>query len=380
MSQTEDEDTNEVDEEETDLKKENSAGGRGFHSFVPKVKANLFRITPLCTDVAADVEKYLRGGSMTRDLIYIRSLYGLVNPSQKREFSFFWESPWVEEHIKDTSKKRKVEEQQKSLAVRTYIRASSTTASVQQEPEDLDKFLSNVSKLTDWEDKSSNSAKETVKTVSRVVQSFEKKAVRNILNLLESGSVNKAQALNHLNRLRGGPYGDISDIAHTLRRSTITYDTFANLVAAEILFSDGTNGSRNTSIHLSKRLDFERQMSAMTMIDVLQRVTNQTMLPKDALGLPLMQTDCKVCVSNGVLVVCGDEAEKATYILNIQDEHKLDEILRSRAMLNPSKRPNVIEISAQVYTEEDEAEFQARNKAEVGGTKRAKAVDFTSLV
>lgn len=382
----------EDEEEEANIAKEDKSAG-GFHSFAPKLKANLFRINPLSTDVGADVDAYLRGGSMTRDLVYIRTLYGLVNPSQKREFSFFWESPWVEEHIKDTSKKRKVEEQQKSLAVRTYIRASSTTASVQQEPEDLDKFLTNVSKLTDWEDKSNSSAKETVKTVSRVVQSFEKKAVRNILNLLESGNLSKAQALNHLNRLRGGPYGDISDIAHTLRRSTITYDAFANLVAAEILFSDGTNGSRNTSIHLSKRLDFERQMSAMTLIEVLHRVTAQTLLPKDALGLPLMQTDCRVCVSNGVLVVCGDSAEKATYILNIHDEGKLDEILKSRSTLSQQgsqkKRPNFIEISAQVYTEEDEINFQNKKSlsrpseggvAEGGRTKKTKISAFTSLI
>jgi len=129
----------------------NSTKESGFHSFAPKVKGTLFKIDSLSPEISTNVNAYLHGGSMTRDLVYIRSLYGLVNPSQKREFSFFWESPWVEEHIKDTSKKRKVEEQQKSLAVRTYIRASSASASIQQEPEDLEKFLNNVSKLTDWE-------------------------------------------------------------------------------------------------------------------------------------------------------------------------------------------------------------------------------------
>lgn len=341
---------------------------KGFTSFAPKIKGSLFRITPLSSETSSNVDAYVHGGTMTRDLIYIRSLYGLVNPSQKREFSFFWESPWVEEHIKDTGKKRKVEEQQKSLAVRTYIRNSAST----QEPEDLDKFLNNVSKLTEWEDHNNNSAKETVKTVSRVVQSFEKKAVRNILNLLESGSVSKSIALNHLNRLRGGNYGDVDGISHTLRRSTVTYDTFANLVSAEILFSDGTNGSRNTSIHLSKRLDFERQMASLTLIDVLQRITLHAALPRDTLGLPLMETNCKLFVSKGVLVLSGQD-DHATYILNIDEHCNLDEIIAS----SKSKRLRSIEITAQVYTEEDDAEY---TKNVTTREKENKSSILTSLI
>jgi hypothetical protein len=339
----------------------------GFKSFIPKVQGALFKITPLTSQTSANVEAYVHGGSMGRDLVYIRSLYGLVNPSQKREFSFFWESPWVEEHIKDTSKKRKMEEQQKALAVRTYIR-SSASIQQQQEPEDLDKFLSNVSKLTEWEEQNKNSAKETVKTVSRIVQSFEKKAVRNILNLLESGTVNKAIALNHLNRLRGGLHGDVDAICHTLRRSSITYDCFASLVSAEILFSDGTNGSRNTSIHLSKRLDFERQMASATLIDVLHRITSSSMLPRDTLGLPLMETNCKLFVSKGVLVLSGD-ADRATYILNVDD---IDDVLNSS-----KKKPKTIEISAQIFSEEDAAEYEAKGLQE---RKKMKLTPFTSLV
>ena len=353
---------------------------KGFHSFAPKLKGTLFKITPLSSEIATKVEKYVHGGSMERDLIYIRSLYGLVNPSQKREFSFFWESPWVEEHIKDSTKKRKLEEQQKSLAVRTYIRASSTSASIQQEPEDLDKFLNNVSKLTDWEDHTSSASKETVKTVSRIVQSFEKKAVRNILNLTESGSVSKVTALNHLNRLRGGNYGDVDDICHSLRRSSITYDAFATLVAAEILFSDGTSGSRNTSIHISKRLDFERQMSALTLIEILQRITMQSALPKDNLGLPLMQTNGKLCVSKGVLVVCG-ESDHAAYILNIDEQQKLDEML-AVPLEKRSRRPQFIEIMAQVFTEEDNIEYKNSSKVDVikNNNKRPNIEGFTSLI
>jgi hypothetical protein len=373
-----------IEEEEGDgdemTQRKPKALDKGFHSFAPKLKGTLFKITPLTSEVATKVDKYVHGGSMERDLIYIRSLYGLVNPSQKREFSFFWESPWVEEHIKDSTKKRKLEEQQKSLAVRTYIRASSNSASIQQEPEDLDKFLNNVSKLTDWEDHGSSASKETVKTVSRIVQSFEKKAVRNILNLMESGSVSKVIALNHLNRLRGGNYGDVDDICHALRRSSITYDAFATLVAAEILFSDGTSGSRNTSIHISKRLDFERQMSALTLIEILQRITIQTALPKDNLGLPLMRTNGKLCVSKGVLVVCG-ESDHAAYILNIDEQQKLDEILAA-PLDKRSRRPQFIEITAQVFTEEDNVEYKNSSKVDSFSTnsKRAKIEGFTSLI
>jgi hypothetical protein len=207
----------------------------------------------------------------------------------------------------------------------------------------------------DEQDQNENASKETVKTVSRIVQSFEKKSVRNILNLLESGNVVKSIALNHMNRLRGGIYGDVDDISHTLRRSTITYDAFANLVAAEILFSDGTNGSRNTSIHLSKRLDFERQMSAMTLIEVLQRIASSSVLPKDNLGLPLMKTNGKLCVSKGVLVVCGD-SEYATYILNLEDQKKIDEVIA--AWPSNGKRPRFLEITAQIYSEEDDTNFK----------------------
>ena len=363
-----------MEEEESESLLAGRSNQGEFRSFVPKIKGTLFRITPLTSDVSALVDQYVHGGSMGRDLIYIRSLYGLVNPSQKREFSYFWESPWVEEHINDTTKKRKVEEQQKSLAVRTYIRASSTTASIQQEPEDLDKFLNNVSKLTDWEDHNSNASKETVKTVSRIVQSFEKKAVRNIINLLESRNASKAIALQHMNRLRGGAYGDVADISHTLRRATATYDAFATLVAAEILFSDGTNGSRNTSIHLSKRLDFERQMATMTVIEILQRITSHNNLPRDTIGLPLMRTNAKLCVSKGVLVVCG-ETEHATYILNIDDQKSLDDAL-SLPSTGKRRRPQSVEISAQVYTEEDDAEY----KKTTNSKQPEKTIRLTSLV
>jgi hypothetical protein len=159
--------------------------------------------------------------------------------------------------------------------------------------------------------------------------------------------------------LRGGAYGDVEGITHTLRRSPVTYDTFANLVSAEILFSDGTNGSRNTSIHLSKRLDFERQMALLTLVDVLQRIASPAVLPRDSLGLPLMETNCKLFVSKGVLVVCGQD-DVATYILNIDDQLNLEEILAS----SKTKRQRCIEITAQVYTEEDDAEYAKKVESE----------------
>ena len=74
-------------------------------------------------------------------------MFGLVNTSGRKDFEVFWESPWTEEHVQDAPKKRKLEAQQRSMAVRSYIRASS----MQQEQHDVGKFIETVDQLTQWE-------------------------------------------------------------------------------------------------------------------------------------------------------------------------------------------------------------------------------------
>ena len=110
----------------------------------------------------------------------------------------------------------------------------------------------------------------------------------------------------------------------------------------------------------------------MTLIDVLQRITLHGALPRDTLGLPLMETNCKLFVSKGVLVLSGQD-DHATYILNIDEHCNLDEIIAS----SKSKRLRSIEITAQVYTEEDDAEY---TKNVTTREKENKSSILTSLI
>lgn len=59
-----------------------------------------------------------------QDHMYVEKLYGRVNPSINRDYDYFWESPWVEEHIHDSNKKRRMDEQNRNYAYRNFIRAS----------------------------------------------------------------------------------------------------------------------------------------------------------------------------------------------------------------------------------------------------------------
>ena len=78
---------------------------------------------------------------------WLTQVFGLVNTSGRKDFEVFWESPWTEEHVQDAPKKRKLEAQQRSMAVRSYIRASS----MQQDQHDVGKFIETVDQLTHWE-------------------------------------------------------------------------------------------------------------------------------------------------------------------------------------------------------------------------------------
>ena len=59
----------------------------------------------------------------------------------------FWESPFTEEHALDTSKKRRIEQQQRTLVVNSIIKAKST-----HEGDDVEDYLDTVNKVTQWAD------------------------------------------------------------------------------------------------------------------------------------------------------------------------------------------------------------------------------------
>jgi hypothetical protein len=330
--------------------------GKGYHSFAPKVRGVLYKISPLTPEQGTNVEKYIREGAMKRDSVFVSALFGLVAPSKTKDLSMFWESPWIEDQVKESGKKRKLQQQQRSLAVRSFIKASTQDTSV-----NVDSFLDKVEKLTQWDQSEDGALRENLQTVSRLVQSFEKKAVLSLLNLLQSGGVNSPIAQQHLNRLKGTPSGDLDPIAHALRRAPHTYFAFASLVASELLLAEASNGSRNISINMSRRMDNDRFTCINTMLDNLQKATAAA-LPRDTVGLPLMDLTCNVCVSKGVLVVANKRSSQATYVLDIED---LDQILAKRKSKG-KKGLDLLEITAQIFEEEEEAEAPKRKRGRGG--------------
>jgi len=386
-------DEDEVEKQESEVIRTTEKNERGgFHSFLPKVQGVLYKISPLSEPLSADIEKYMREGYVKRDLIFVGTVYGLVSPSQTKDFSMFWESPWIEDQILESGKKRRLEQQQRSLAVRSFIRANTNAAAtaIQESEEDIDKFLSTVNRLTEWDankQNEENNSRQSIKTVSRMVQSFEKKAVLSMINFLENNSsaIRNPTAMQNLTRVSGSSntnnlLGNIECVAHSLRRATFTHMAFASLVAAELLLSEGTNGSRNTSINMSRRLDMEKFNALNTMIDVLQRANVQN-FPRDSLGLPLMHTNCNVCISKGVLVVNGS-SNQANYILDIEG---LDDIIavQKKRKDRASNVVMMLQINARIF-EEEEAK-QAIGQEKKSSTRKPKTttkspVPLSSLV
>lgn len=328
-----------------------------FESKNPSVvRGRLYRFTPVTLDQRERVERYVRD-AMPLDLEYTRLLYGRVRAAvNSYDFEFFWESPWVEEHIRDSNKRRRVEEAQKSLAVRSYIRASATTA---QDPGDVDQFLRRVDRVTRWEDKEDN-ARDLVKTISRVVQSYERKALRDLLPLFHPSRLRRPLAHQMLCHFAGGasPLCKVPEIAHALRRNPSTMDIFANLVGTEILVAHGTGGSQNTSIHLSKCLRAERDNAVLQLVDALEQISPRDAAP-DTIGLPLMDVNCSLCVSahRGVLVVSGG-ADCVSYVLDIEE----DDLSPGGLDLTSVKEIQI----ADVYTEEQDRDLVAARRAQIG--------------
>lgn len=284
------------------------------------VRARLFKLRPIGDDLRSRVEQYVNS-VMVRDLDFVRVLYGRVSPVLNKDFDFFWESPWVEEHIRDTYKKRKVEEQQKSYAVRSFIRASAQEAG---DASDIEGFIKRVDQVTRWEDQEEQNMRDLVKTVSRVVISYEKMAVRSLLAVLQSAqrsvvrTMHRPIANSHVTRIMGRYTDGVQRFAHTLRRNGFLSDLFAGLVAAELLLANATGGTQMVTIHMSKRLQAERDAATLQLLKALDDL-DVSEIPSDKVGIPLFETSCNVCVSTkGVLVMSGGDV--ATHVLDIDPD------------------------------------------------------------
>jgi hypothetical protein len=111
--------------------------------------------------------------------------------------------------------------------------------------------------------------RDLVKTVSRVVQSMEVKALDAVESMLGNGTVEGATALQHLKRLSGHE-GDMAVAAHTLRRTPRTRNALVGLVGTEMLVAGGSTFERTgTQIHASKTLQADLLWAQTRFIDVL---------------------------------------------------------------------------------------------------------------
>lgn len=313
-------------EEEKYVSNEESDGEEHGYVALKKRQANatLYQIDPIDDEVAKKVSEYVQKGIMEKDLRYAREIFGLINTSLKKDFSYVWESPWIEEHVHDTAKRKRQENQQRSFAVKNFLKASST-----HDPDNVDRFINNVDKLTKWEDK--YNSKEDVKTISRVVQSFERVATRQIINFCNSISGQNYTKVNYIvknlmKQTNGSDRGeDVSGLANSLRRSNSTFDLFANLVACEINWADSTSGNKNLSIYANKLLENKKENALLKLVHCIDNLqSEQKSIQIDYVGLPLMLVKSNICISNGILVV-GKNDTKATYVLDIESASCYDE-------------------------------------------------------
>lgn len=286
----------------------------GYSTFRARTaKGVLFRLSPLDDPLRRRLTEYVEKGAMDADHRYVRTVYGLVNTSSRKDFEQYWESPWMEEHALDTTRKRKLDAAQRALAVRSFIRASTTTA---PDPENVDQFLHTVDKLTEWEDR--HGARDLVKTVSRLVQSFEHVALSTVRALLESAAcaIYRAPLADKLP-------AQVESAACTLRRHKDLYDLFACLVAAELIWGEATNGTRNPSIYMLRQLESKKNDAAMALLRALAKPALR--VEADTLGLPLMSVNGSMCVTRGVLVVMPGQVS-ATYVLDLQEGEAPDDL------------------------------------------------------
>jgi hypothetical protein len=180
-------------------------------------------------------------------------------------------------------------------------------------------FINNFDNLRKWQE--DEDVRENVKTVSRLIQSFERVAVRAVRQELANNPAMNAYMYrvdDQLKRLQGEHPNDVTPICHSLRRSDAMFDLFAMSVAMEITWADATSGSRNLSVKLTDEIKYRRKSASIEIIRRLGDVDFGTdAIDLDEVGLPLMKVNYNLCISRGVLLV-GPNSTNATYVLDIE--------------------------------------------------------------
>jgi hypothetical protein len=255
-----------------------------------------------------------------------------------------------QEQVKETPKKRRQDSMQKASAVRNFVK----NASAQQDSQDLDKYMSTFDTLSRWQDQSDEN--DSVKTVSRFVQSFERVAARNIMAALDDGWASSySNARRHMRRL-----GNITNSCHALRRHDILFDVFASLVAVEISWADATNGTRNTPIYMCRQIQDNRKSAMLLFVRELDDIHVQ--MEADTMGIPLMHINCNMCVSSNGILVMGKDSTDAIYVLDMLNG------FNAQGQLDLTN-VKTIHIS-QMFSEKDEAGMQAVREREKEKEKR----------
>ena len=189
----------------------------------------------------------------------------------------------------------------------------------------MGKFLETVDQLTEWEDR--HDAKDTVKTVSRMVQSFERTAIRSAATLVSAGqypsykaAVQQAFSIEEDEGSVELAVGSsrIETTACSMRRDADVFDLFAAAVAAEIVWADATNGTRSMPNHLCQRLLDKKKEAVLNLVRTIY--AKRLVFNTDVVGMPLMDMTGSMCVARGVLVVCPS-CQSATYVLDIEQPH-----------------------------------------------------------
>jgi hypothetical protein len=216
------------------------------------------------------------------------------------------------------------------MAARSYIRSTAPT-----DPAQLNQYLESVERVSEWSERGDGGGASKkkrrphrpshhwVKTVSRMVQSFERLTLTRLHTMAESVQhASLRAAFDFMNDQLVGlePTHDITtQLACTLRRNPRTYHLFAAAVAMEILWNEGTNGTRNTTQYMCQQLQEKRVEAELALLNVIAQTHHTSLRPLDSIGLPLMSVSGRMCVSRGVLVLLPGRTA-ATYVLDLEDE------------------------------------------------------------
>jgi hypothetical protein len=341
-------DNDEEDAEEGEKEKE-------YVSFAGKhIRAVMYKLVPISDPMKAEVTAYVHGGGMEKDLRFAREVFGRTNTSGRKDFLDFWESPWVEEHVRETSKKRRLDSVQKASAARNYVRNASA-----QETQDLDKYMSSVDTLSRWQDQTNEN--DDVKTVSRMVQSFERVTVRTLMGAVKQGwAAGYGNARQNLVNMRATTEEEgITGVCHTIRRHDALFDLFAAAVAMEISWADATSGTRNTPIYMCRQIQDNKEGATKALVRALNSTTIEE---ADEIGIPLMRINGNMCVSSNGVLIMGKDSTDAVYVLDMLNGFNA----QGRLDLTDVKTIHIMD----TFSEKDEAAIQVAKEKEKEKEKR----------